>query len=285
MGPRELGTSGTAGSYVLRSAVATAWVLLANVMVPPKEGAGKVKTVGAAMKVIRIHLLPPLTFRLTMTWGEMSLEFSGLAMKTDGVVGDLLLNGGTMVSVEPSKDAVESLLDEISEMGLRGKAWPNHTRVEEISMHDTCTLVLTAERTADQAKVEIARWVGIDEVNSMSDTGEASISFIRIGIPMPTRWSCDLGWAVAEKSTPITVIWKSTDALPTFSAHLTCYRSQDTGYDTGRFLRAVDVLLDQAKLGKSLVATDDNAWYDDDSDDDSVHTNDIPDDDSDDDAA
>ena len=125
--------------------------------------------------------------------------------------------------------------------------------------------MLTAERAADDTALEIARWDTIEEVNTMAGDGENSLSFEPCYIPVPTKWSCGRGWAVVEKQTTLTIIWTTGSALPTFHAHFSCWRNvEDTwAYECDQFLRSVDVLLDQAKLGNPLSETEESQWYDD----------------------
>ena len=60
-----------------------------------------------------------------------------------------------------------------------------------------------------------------------------------------------------EKQTAFTIIWTTGSALPTFNV-------EDTwAYECDQFLRSVDVLLDQAKLGNPLSETEESQWYDD----------------------
>jgi hypothetical protein len=189
----------------------------------------------------------------------MSLEYHGLVMKSDGVASSIDLTGGTMGSVEPSKDAVESWFGEISEMGRP------MCMSERVGLPDeTCTLVLTAERTADKAKVEISRWDTIEEVNTFSEHN-GSLAFEAGYMAVPTKWSCDRGWAVVEKQTSLYFDWTAGSALPTFHAHFDCWRSTENtwAYGCDQFLRSVGVLLDQAKLGNPLIETEESQWYDD----------------------
>ena len=164
-----------------------------------------------------------------------------------------------MVSVEPSKDAVESWFGEISVMGRP------MCMSERVGLPDeTCTLVLTAERTADKAKVEISRWDTIEEVNTFSEHN-GSLAFEAGYMAVPTKWSCDRGWAVVEKQTSLYFDWTAGSALPTFHAHFDCWRSTENtwAYGCDQFLRSVGVLLDQAKLGNPLIETEESQWYDD----------------------